>query len=149
MVRSTATTVAEYLAALPPARAAVVGAVRDVIRARLPAGYEEAMNWGMICYEIPLARYPETYNGQPLGVVSLAAQARHYALYLNAVYMSPDLTGRLREAYAAAGRKLDMGKSCLRFKGLDDIDLEVVGDIVAAVPPDGLIRSYEESRARR
>jgi Domain of unknown function (DU1801) len=149
MVRSTATTVAEYLAELPPARAAVVGAVRDVVRDRLPAGYEEAMNWGMISYEIPLDRYPDTYNGQPLGVVALAAQARYYALYLNAVYMSADLIGPLRDAYAAAARKLDMGKSCLRFKGLGDIDLEAVGDIVAAVPPDELIRSYEASRASR
>jgi Domain of unknown function (DU1801) len=148
MVSSAASSVEEYLAELPPERAEVVRAVRDVVLERLPAGYAETMNWGMISYEIPLSRYPETYNGQPLGVVALAAQKRHYAVYLNAVYTSPGLEQRLRDGYAAAGTKLDLGKSCLRFRSLDGIELDVVGDIIAAVTPEEYIAAYEASRAR-
>lgn len=143
---STATTVEGYLAELPAERAAVVQAVREVVLAHLPTGYEERMNWGMICYEIPLERYPDTYNGQPLGLAALAAQRGYFALYLNTVHTSPDLDRRLRDGYAAADRTLDMGKSCLRFKGLDDIELDVIGDIVAAVTPDELIAGYEAGR---
>jgi hypothetical protein len=149
VVSSAAATVEEYLAELPPERAEVVRAVRDVILDRLPAGYEETMNWGMICYEIPLSRYPDTYNGEPLGVLALAAQKRHYSLYLYAAYASSHLEQRLRDGYAAAGTKLDLGKSCLRFRTLDDIELDVVGDIIAAVTPDELIANYEASRAPR
>ena len=82
----------------------------------------------MICYELPLSRYPDTYNGQPLGTAALAAQVRHYSLYLYGVYMSPELTQRLRDAYAASGKKLDMGKSCVRFRNLDGIDLDAAGE---------------------
>ena len=105
------------------------------------------MNWGMISYEIP-CRGTRTYNGQPLGVLALAAQKRHYALYLNAVYTSPELEQRLRDGYAAAGTKLDLGKSCLRFRNLDGIELDVVGDIIASVTPEEFIAAYEASRAR-
>jgi len=148
MATSSATTVEEYLAELPPERAHVLRAVRDVILERLPPGYEETMNWGMISYEVPLARYPDTYNGQPLGVLALAAQKRHYSLYLNAAYASSELLGQLRAAYAEAGIKFDMGKSCLRFRDLSGIDLDAIGDIVASVPPERYIAMYEASRAR-
>ena len=106
------------------------------------------MNWGMISYEIPLERYPDTYNGQPLGVLALAAQARHYSLYLNAAYTSPELMERLGAAYAAASIKFDMGKSCLRFRNLAGIDLDAIGDIVASVTPERYIEQYEASSAR-
>lgn len=149
MVSSRTTTVDEYLTELPPERAEVVRTVRKTILERLPAGYEETMNWGMICYEIPLERYPDTYNGQPLGVLALAAQARYYALYLNAACTSPELMERLRAAYAEAGIKFDMGKSCLRFRNLAAIDLHAIGDIAASVPPERLIEQYEASRVAR
>lgn len=149
MASSRAATVDEYLAELPPDRAAVVRTVRDVVLDHLPDGFEETMSWGMISYEIPLARYPDTYNKQPLGTVALAAQARYYSLYLNAVYMSPTLTTRLHEGYEAAGMKLDMGKSCVRFKDLDGIELVVIGDIIAAVTPEDLIATYEAARGER
>ena len=83
-MQSAAKTVDEYLSELPDDQGAVVSAVRDVVLANLPEGYEETMRWGMISYEIPLARYPETYNGQPLSYAGLASQKRHFALYLNA-----------------------------------------------------------------
>ena len=148
MATSSAATVEDYLAELPPDRADVVRAVRDVIVDRLPPGYEETMNWGMISYEIPLERYPDTYNGQPLGVVALAAQKQHYALYLNAAYASPELLERLRAAYADAGIKFDMGKSCLRFRDMSGIELGAVGDLLASVTPERYIEMYEASRAR-
>lgn len=148
MARSNATTVEAYLDELPEDRRAVVVAVRDVIRRHLPAGYEEGMNWGMISYEIPLARYPETYNGQPLSYVALAAQKHYYALYLMGVYADPAQEARLQEAFAEAGKKLDMGKSCLRFKKLEDLPLEAIGQLVAEVPPDAYIARYEAARQR-
>jgi hypothetical protein len=147
MAASAATTVDEYLAELPPGRADVVRTVRDVILGHLPAGFAETMDWGMISYEIPLERYPDTYNGRPLQALGLAAQARHYALYLNTVYTSPALQQGLRDSYALAGRRLDMGKSCLRFKGFADIDLDVIGELVAAVGTDDFIATYEAGRA--
>src|SRR5690606_35123491 len=116
MASSSATTVEQYLAELPPERREVVATMRALVLQHLPAGYEERMNWGMISYEVPLARYPDTYNKQPLAYAALAAQKNHYALYLNCVHAGDDREAALREAFAAAGKKLDMGKSCVRFK---------------------------------
>ncbi len=148
MVRSEATTVRDYLAALPPERREVIAAVREVVVRNLPDGYREAMNWGMISYEIPLERYPETYNGQPLGYAALAAQKNHYALYLYCAYTDPEEEERLREGFQRAGKRLDMGKSCVRFKRLDDLPLEVIGAAVASTPPEAFIARYEEARRK-
>ena len=143
MVKSNAVTVQEYLDELPEDRWAVVSAVRDVVLRNLPKGYREAMNYGMISYEIPLERYPDTYNGQPLGYVSLAAQKNHYALYLTCVYGSPELEAWLKEEFKKAGKKLGMGKSCLRFRKLEDLPLDVIGWVVAKVTPEKYIARYE------
>jgi hypothetical protein len=148
MARSTATTVAGYLAELPAERRAVVEAVRDTVLRHLPDGYEETMNWGMISYEVPLARYPDTYNRQPLSYAALAAQKHHYALYLNAAYQDEASERRLRDGFAAAGRTLDIGKSCVRFRRLDDLPLDVIGDVIASTPPDAFIAQYEAARRR-
>lgn len=146
MVSSAATTVAQYLDQLPPDRRAVVSRVCDVVRANLPAGYEEAMGWGMICWSIPLARFPDTYNGQPLGYVALAAQKNYYALYLP-TYMDPEASAAFGRAFAAAGHRMDMGKSCLRFRTIDDLPLDVVGREIGRMPPDAYIALYERARA--
>ena len=148
MAGSDAATVAEYLDELPDERRAVVSAVREVILEHLPEGYEETMNWGMISYEIPLERYPDTYNGQPLSYVGLAAQKRHYALYLMSVYQDPAQEAWLKDVFEEAGKKLDMGKSCLRFKKLEDLPLEAIGRLVAGTGPDQFIARYEASRKR-
>lgn len=147
MARSSAATVDAYLEELPEERRAAVAILRDLITRNLPAGYEERMNWGMISYELPLTRYPDTYNGQPLSYVALAAQKNGYSLYLHAVYMDPTLEQRLRAGFGAAGKRLDMGKSCVRFKRVEDLPLDAIGEIVAAVPADVLIARYEQSRA--
>ncbi len=146
MVRSVATTAEAYLESLPEDQRAVVSAVRALILANLPAGYREAMNWGMLSYEIPLERYPHTYNGQPLGYVALAAQKRYYSLYLMGVYSTPDGEAGLRERFAQTGKKLDMGKSCVRFRKLEDLPLDVIAEVIASTPPEEWIARYEASR---
>jgi uncharacterized protein YdhG (YjbR/CyaY superfamily) len=148
MATSKATTVEEYLDELPPERRAVVSKLRDLVRRNLPKGYTEAMNWGMISYELPLSSYPRTYNGQPLSYVALAAQKNHYALYLMHAYPGSEQGKQLAEAFKRAGKKLDMGKSCLRFKALDDLPLEEVGRVIASTPPEKLIAQYEAARGQ-
>src|SRR3954464_4171085 len=133
MVSSAATTVEQYLASLPADRRGEIARVRDVVRANLPHGYEEGMLWGMPAYYIPLARYPDTYNRQPLCTVALAAQKNHNALYMMTAYANPAIDKRFRDGFKTAGKKLDMGKGCVRFKTADALALDVVGDVVKRV----------------
>ncbi|HTU20470.1 MAG TPA: DUF1801 domain-containing protein [Gemmataceae bacterium] len=148
MVKSKARTVAEYLDELPEVRRGVVAAVREMILRHLPSGYRETLNWGMICYEVPLERYPDTYNGQPLAYLALAAQKNHFALYLTCVYQCPEEEAWMRAEFSKAGKKLDKGKSCLRFRRLEDLPLEVIGQLVAKVTPEDYIARYEASRQK-
>ncbi|HEX8391866.1 MAG TPA: DUF1801 domain-containing protein [Longimicrobium sp.] len=147
-MQSSAATVEQYLAELPEERRAVVSAVRDVILQNLPEGYAETMAWGMISYGIPLSRFPSTYNGQPLGYAAIAAQKNAYSLYLLGVYGDPALEAELRDAFAAAGKKLDMGKSCVRFKKLDDLPLDAIGRVIAAIPPERMIELHEAAHGK-
>lgn len=147
MVSSRATTVADYLAELPPDRRAEIERVRDLINQALPDGYREGIGYGMIGWVIPLERYPDTYNKQPLAYAGLAAQKNSNSLYLNCVYASKVRTERLKKAFAVAGKKLDMGKSCIRFKKVDDLALEAIREEIASTTPDEYIRIYEEARA--
>jgi hypothetical protein len=149
MVSSKETTAAAYLASLPPTRRKVVAAVRALVKKRLPEGYVETMNWGMLSYEVPLSRYPDTYNKQPLMYIALAAQKNNYALYMTGVSEDEALMERLAAAYRAAGKKFDMGKSCLRFKKLDDLPLDVIGDIVASMPVERRIELAEAARRKK
>ena len=149
MAQSKATTVDAYLAELPAERASVIAAVRKMILKHLPKGYRESMNWGMISYEVPLERYPTTYNKQPLAYAALAAQKNHFALYLTCVYGNPEQERRLAEAFSKAGKKLDMGKSCLRFRALEDLPLDDLGQIIASTPPEKMIARYESARAAK
>ncbi len=146
MVSSAATSVTQYLAELPADRRAAVKGVRDVVRKNLPDGYREAMNWGMIAYEIPLSRYPDTYNKQPLMFVAIASQKNYCALYLTNVYGDPKLASKLKAAFKAAGKKLDSGKSCIRFRSLDDLPLDAIGEIVGSTSVDDYIARYEKTR---
>lgn len=147
MVSSKAPTPEAYIAELPPERAALVSRLRDLVNANLPDGYVERMNWGMISWEVPLELYPDTYNGQPLVYAGLAAQKNHTALYLNCVYASAERTERMRSAWAAAGRKLDMGKSCLRFKRAEDVAEQVLAETIRSIPVERFIAEYEAGRA--
>ena len=143
-MKSTATTVEEYLDALPPERRAVMERMLELVRANLPAGYAESMSWGMICWGIPLSRYPNTYNKQPLAYAALAAQKNHYALYLTALYGDEDANDWFVKAFRAAGKKLDMGKSCVRFRRVEDLPLDVVAQAIARVTPERYIATYEK-----
>lgn len=139
-----ATTPEEYLDALPEDRREALGAVRDTVNGNLADGLEETMQHAMISWVVPLERYPDTYNGEALVIASLASQKRHMALYLNCEYASPT---DFRDRWVATGRKLDMGKSCVRFRRLEDVALDVVGNTIARVTPESFIAAYEASRS--
>ena len=149
MVQSTATTVAQYLASLPPERRTVMTKVRAVVKRAMPKGYKESMGYGMIMWSVPLSVLPDTYNGQPLCYVALAAQKSHTALYLMGPYGDPSLLADLKAGYKTAGLKLDMGKSCLRFKSLDDIALDVVGRVISRSPMATYVAMYQKTRRRK
>src|SRR5881396_1932836 len=136
MARSAAKTPAEYLKSLSPERRATIAAVRDIVNQYMPDGYEEAMNWGAITWEVPLARYPKTPNGQPLCYVSLAAHKNFCTLYLMGAYSNSAQYVALQDAFANAGKKFDMGKSCLHFNRPDDLELEAIGKVIGSYTPD-------------
>ncbi len=126
----------------------MIAEMRKLIRKNIPRGYDEAVGSGMLCYQIPLKRYPDTYNGQPLAYVALASQKNYFALYLMGAYGDPVQAKALKDAFARAGKKLDMGKSCLRFRKLDDLELDAVAKVIASTPPDAYIAMYEKSRRK-
>jgi uncharacterized protein YdhG (YjbR/CyaY superfamily) len=148
-VRPEATTAEQYLAELPDDRRDAIEAVRAVILENLPAGYEEAMNWGMITYQIPLETYPDTYNKQPLMFAALASQKNHMAVYLTGIYVSDEARDEFEKAYRATGKRFDVGKSCVRFRKLDDLPLDLIGQTIAAVPMERLIARVEEGGSAR
>jgi hypothetical protein len=139
--------VATFLASLSTEQRQVLGTVRDVVRKHLPSGYVERLSGKFINYEIPLERYPKTYNGQPLVYVALAAQKNYFALYLTGAYQDPRVEKNLREGFKDAGKALDMGKSCLRFRSLEDLPLDVVGRVIAHCSVTDFIAQYEASRS--
>ena len=149
MVMSKAPTVSQYLASLPADRRKIVGAVRKLIKANLPAGYKETMGWGAICYSVPLSVLPDTYNGEPLCYAALAAQKHYCSLYLMTVYGDAARAKAFKTAFAKAGKKLDMGKSCVRFKTLDDLPLDVIADTIAATPMAKYVAAYKATAIRR
>ena len=148
MVSSKAATPDDYIAELTPDRAALIAQARDLVNTNLPDGYIERMAWGMISWELPLDRVADTYNGQPLVFAALASQKNHAALYLNCIYASEERTRRLKDAYAAAGKKLDMGKSCIRFKRAQDLAEDVLAAEIATVSVPDFIAEYRASRSR-
>jgi hypothetical protein len=148
MVSSKTPTVKNYLSELPGDRKSDIERVRATIRENLPVGYEEMMQFGMIAYCIPLSRYPETYNGAPLLYAALAAQKNHMAVYLMGIYADADLRKWFEAGYKTSGKKLDVGKSCVRFKTLDDLPLPLVGEAIARMPSEKFIALYEQARGK-
>ena len=145
-MRSDATTVAEYLGSLPEDRRAAMQAVRRVVLDRLPPGYEEVMNWGMITYQVPLSTCPDTYNGQPLMYAALASQKRHMGVYLMSIYGRPEQREAFERAYRATGKRLDAGKSCVRFRKLEDLPLDIIGDAIAAMDVPAYVAHAQAAR---
>jgi uncharacterized protein YdhG (YjbR/CyaY superfamily) len=141
-------TVAEYLARQPADRRTELERVRSVVRKRLPKGYQEGIAGGMITYYVPLEAYSDTYNGQALWYAALAAKKNYLTLHLMAVYGSQVLERKLRNAFKAAGKKLDMGKACIRFQRADDLQLDAIGDVVASIPMERMIEIAKAARRR-
>jgi hypothetical protein len=145
-MRSEAKTVDQYLAELPEDRSAAIAALRQVILENLPKGFEEGMSCGMIGYHVPHSIYPAGYHcdpEQPLPFAGLASQKNHMAFYLMCVYSEKEYEKWFREAWAKSGKKLDMGKSCIRFKKLEDLPLDVVGAAIKKVPVKKYVAIYE------
>lgn len=147
-MQSDAATVKEYVASLPDDRRKAIAKVRATIRKNLPKGYREEMRWGMICYEVPLSIEPDTYNGKPLMYAALASQKNHMAVYLTGVYADEVTRGDFEAAYRRTGKKMDMGKSCVRFKKLEDLPVELVGEAIASFEVDDFVALVDRARAR-
>ena len=148
-MQSDAESVEEYIAGLPDERLAAISTVRDRINAHLPEGYVEQMDWGMISWIVPLETKPDTYNGKPLCYAALASQKHHMAVYLMGLATDGPELAQFQQQYAERGLDLDMGKSCVRFKQLEDLPLDVIGEAVAAIGVDEFIARYDESRGAR
>ena len=143
---STAKTVKEYLAGLPEDRRAAISAVRDVILKNLSEGYEEGMQYGMIGYNVPHRIFPAGYHCNPkvpLPFAALGSQKNHMAVYLMCVYGDEGTRKWFEAEYRASGKKLDMGKACVRFRKLDDLPLDVIGQAIARVPAAKYVARYE------
>ena len=145
-MKSTATTVEEYLAELSPERQEAVSAIRQTVLSNLPDGYEEIMDFGMIVYVVPLERVPKTYNGHPLMYAAISSEKNYVSVHLMNVYADPETTQWFVDSYKATGKKLDMGKSCVRFKKLNDLPLDLIGQTVARTPIEEWVAVYEASR---
>ena len=146
----TASTVAQYLAALPADRRAALSAVRKAINENLPDGYEEGIQFGMIGWYVPLSVYPAGYGENPkvpLPLVALASQKSGMVLHFLCFYGHPTLSTWFTSEYKKSGKKLDMGKGCVRFKSLEDLALDVVGRTVARVSVEEHMANYRAARA--
>ncbi len=148
-MKSTAASVAEYLSEIPPDRREAIGKVREIILHNLPEGYQEVMNWGMITYQVPLEVYPDTYNGKPLMYAALANQKNHMAVYLTGIYMDEDRRKEFEQAYKNTGKRYDVGKSCVRFRNLDDLPLPLIGKSIKAMEMDEFVKRTKTIRSTR
>ncbi|MCH8906421.1 MAG: DUF1801 domain-containing protein [Candidatus Heimdallarchaeota archaeon] len=146
MVKSNADTVEQYLDELPDDRKQAMAVVREIILEQLPDGYEETMQWGMISYVIPLKIFPDTYNKLPLGYVSLASQKNYMTVYLNNIYSSKEATEWFYSEYDKSGKKIDMGKSCVRFKKLEDLPLQLIGQAIAKDSVENFLKLYKDAQ---
>jgi hypothetical protein len=146
MVSSKAATVTEYLAELRDDRRADIAALVNLVRKNLPAGYEEVMAWGMIGYQVPREVSGPTYNNQPIGPVAIAAQKHAISIYLLSIYASPELTAEFQRRWLASGKKLDMGKSCVRFGSLEKADLDTIAWAVGLLDPVEFTKLYLSAR---
>jgi uncharacterized protein YdhG (YjbR/CyaY superfamily) len=148
-MKSTAITITDYLAEIPEERRGTIKKVRETILENLPEGYEEALNWGMITYQVPLEVYPDTYNKKPLMYAALANQKNHMAVYLTGIYMDEDLYQNFEENYRNTGKRYDVGKSCVRFRKLEDLPLELIGESIGAISMEDFIERTKGLSARK
>jgi hypothetical protein len=147
-VRSDAETVEQYLDQLPEHRREAIRTVRGAILESLASGYEEVMAWGMITYQVPLSIESETYNGKPLVYASLASQKNYMAVYLMSLYIVPGAADAFEARYRATGKRYDAGKSCVRFRTLDALPLDLVGEAIASVGVEQFVEKVRQGRKR-
>ena len=147
-MQSTAQTVEDYLAELPPERQHAMSEVRKAILDSLPEGFEEIMDFGMIGYVIPLKTYPNTYNGHPLQYAALASQKNYMSLYLMCIYAHEESRIWFMDELEKRGKKLNIGKACIRFKKLEDLPLDLVGEAISHASVEDYIKVYESARSR-
>ena len=141
------TTPKEYLDRLPEDRRKALQKVRAAVNRGLPKGYQEGIQYGMIGWFVPHRVYPAGYHcdpKQPVPFVGLASQKNHMSLYLMCIYGDEAQRKWFEKAWAATGKKLDMGKSCVRFKKIEDLPLELLTEAVARCPVDAFLARYEE-----
>lgn len=147
-MQSNAPTVAQYLEELPEERKAVMKKLHNSIKKNLPKGFKDIMQYGMISYVVPHSLYPAGYHCKPsdaLPFMSLASQKNFIAVYHMGVYSDPAINKWFTEAYAKSGAgKLDMGKSCIRFKNISKIPVELIGELSSKVTPEEWIATYEK-----
>lgn len=146
--RKRAGTPAAFLARLPRARAAELSRVRTLVRKHLPPGYREVVRGNMIAYEVPLEKYSETYNGQPLWYAALGAPKSYLTLHLLPVYGSATLARQLADGFRAEGKKLNIGKACIRFQRADDLAFDALAAVVASMPLDRWVEIARSARRR-
>ena len=149
-MQSKAATVPEYLAQLDPERRAVIQAVRQTILKNLDRTFEEGMQYCMIGFYVPHSIFPAGYHcdpKQPLPYAGLASQKNACSLYLMSIYAETSHREWFIKAWTAGGRKLDMGKSCIRFKSLEEVPLDVVGEAIRRMSASRWIEIYEQARA--
>ena len=145
-MQSKATTVAQYLKELPEDRRVAIAAIRSMILKNLDKDFEEGIQYGMIGYSVPHRIFPDGYHCdpiQPLPFVSVASQKNHMAVYLMCIYMDKS-EEEFRKAWLKTGTKLDMGKSCIRFKKLEDVALDVIADVIRNITAKGFVARYQE-----
>lgn len=146
IMQSKASTVAQYLKELPAERRAAIGAVRAVIRKCVDPLIEEGMQYGMIGYYIPHSVYPPGYHcdpKQPLPFICLASQKNYMSLYLGCIYGRPEVEKNFRATWAKTGKRLDMGKACLRFRRVEDLALDLIADSIRGISVREFIAFYE------
>lgn len=147
-MQSKAKTVAEYLDSLPPDRRSAIEAVRKVILRHLDKNYQEGMGYGMIGYSVPHRIYPAGYHckpSDPLPFAGIASQKGHMSVYLMSLYGPDSDEAWFRDAWAATGKRLDMGKCCVRFKRIEDVPLDIIGEAIRRMPVERWIEKYERN----
>ena len=145
-MQSAEKTVAAYIKSLPPERAVVISEIRSLVNKHIKSGFIETMRWGMISWEISLDKYPDTYNKQPLNYIGLASQKNNYSLYLMSSYATKAEGVAFEKAYRASGKRMDIGKCCVRFKKIEDLPLPLIVRYIKRYSLREFIQVYENSR---
>lgn len=146
MVSSKAETVQKYLEELETERREIIEKLRKIILEKIPKGFVEEMQYGMICYNIPIEKYPNTYNKKALTIAAMASQKNYVSLYLMGIYADKEIEKWFKGELIKSSKKMKMGKSCINFKKIDELDLELIKKVIEKITPEKYIQTYEKSR---